>query len=305
MSPPTQQRRYRPVHQLDLHATLGPHIRGPGDPCHRVEAAGAHWRTWETPDGPVTLRLAAAGGEVHAQAWGPGSAWAIDGVPALLGADDDWSGLALAHRVLRDAHRRSAGLRLSSNRRVFETLVAAVIEQLVTRVEAQACWSRLVSRFGTPAPGPNPLRLKVFPGARRLSEIPDWDWHGVGLDGRRRRTVIAAAKVAARIDECAGLDVSSAARRLSALPGVGPWTVAETLQRSHGAADLVSVGDYHIPNVVSYALTGHRRADDAGMLRLLEPYRGHRQRVVRLVLASGVLPPRHGPRLPARENRFR
>jgi 3-methyladenine DNA glycosylase/8-oxoguanine DNA glycosylase len=299
------QRRYRPAHPLDLHATLAPHIRGPVDPCHRVDETGAHWRSWETPDGPVTLRLALdpSGGEVEADAWGAGSAWAIDGVPALLGADDDWSGLALSHRVLRDTRRRAGGLRLSSNRRVFETLVPVVIEQFVTRIEAQRCWARLVSRFGAPAPGPNPLALKIFPGARKLGEIPDWDWHAVGLDGRRRHTVVAAARVAKRIDECAGLDIAAATNRLAALPGVGPWTVAETLQRTHGAADLVSVGDFHLPNAVGYALAGRPRADDAGMLELLEPYRGHRQRVVRLVLASGIRAPRYGPRLAPRDNR--
>ena len=304
MSPPALRRRYRPAHRLDLHATLAPHIRGPVDPCHRVDADGAHWRTWTTPDGPVTLRLASADGEIEAQAWGPGAEWALDGVPALLGADDDWSGLMLAHPTLRETRRRAGGLRLSSNRRVFETLVPTIIEQFVTRIEAQRCWARLVSRFGADAPGPNPLRLKVFPGAHRLGEIPDWDWHAVGLDGRRRRTVIAAAKVAHRLDECDRLDIAAASRRLAALPGVGPWTVAETLQRSHGAADLVSVGDFHLPNAVSYVLAGRPRADDAGMLELLEPYRGHRQRVVRLVLASGIRTPRYGPRLAPRDNRF-
>lgn len=302
-----RQRRYRPAAPLDLHATLGPHVRGKHDPCHRVDTSGAHWRTWRTPAGPVTLRLAAdrAAGEIDVQAWGSGSSWALDNVPSLLGADDDWSGLVLEHPILRETRRRSSGMRLSRSLCVFEALVPAIIEQLVVGFEAWRTWSQLLHRFGTVAPGPNPFDLRVFPPADVLLAIPDWEWHRLGLDGRRRRTVIAAAQVARRIDECSSLDIEASARRLRSLHGVGAWTVAETLQRSHGAADLVSVGDYHIPNNVGYVLTGRPRTDDAGMLELLEPYRGHRQRVVRLIEASGLGAPRYGPRMPLRNNRSR
>ena len=70
------------------------------------------------------------------------------------------------------------------------------------------------------------------------------------------------------------------------IPGVGVWTAAETLQRSHGRPGPVSVGDYHLAHYVGEALIG-RRVDDDGMLELLEPWTGQRQRVVRLILASG------------------
>jgi hypothetical protein len=36
------------------------------------------------------------------------------------------------------------------------------------------------------------------------------------------------------------------------------------------------------------------------MLELLEPYRGHRGRVLRLLFAAGIEAPRYGPRLPLR-----
>ncbi len=298
-----RSRRYRPAVALDLHATLLPHQRGPYDPCHRVDGDGAHWRTWRTPDGPVTMRLAPDGGDVAVSAWGPGAAWSLDAVPALLGADDDWSDLRLDHAVLNETRRRLPGLRLSRSGLVFEAMAPAIIEQLVTGVEARRSWRQLVRRFGEPAPGPNPLDLKVFPAASTLCQITDWQWHQVGLDGRRRRALIAAAHVAHRIDAFGSLDVDDAARRLRSFPGVGVWTVAETLQRSQGAPDLVSVGDYHIPNTVGYLLAGQPRTDDDGMLALLEPYRGHRQRVVRLVEATGVTAPRYGPRMAVRDYR--
>jgi len=298
-----RQRVYRPTEPVDLHATLGTHKHGPHDPCHQIDAAGAHWRTWRTPDGPATVRFAASKGEITVEAWGSGAGWALDVTPSLLGVDDDWSGLTLDHAVLRDTRRRNPGLRLSRSYRVFEALVPAIIEQLVSGVEAFRSWRQLVNRFGDAAPGPTPVALKVFPEARVLREIPDWEWHRLGLDGRRRRTVIASAHVAHRIDECAYLDIETSAKRLRTLPGVGQWTVAETLQRSHGAPDLVSVGDYHVPSLVGFALTGAPRTDDDGMLALLAPYAGHRQRVVRLIEASGRRAPRFGPRMPLRDYR--
>ena len=64
-----------------------------------------------------------------------------------------------------------------------------------------------------------------------------------------------------------------------------------------GDADAVPVGDFHIPNMVCWALAGEARGDDARMLELLEPYRGQRARVVRLIKHAGVTAPKYGPRL--------
>ena len=296
-------RRHRADGPLDLDATLAPHGRGRYDPCQRVGSHGEHWRTWRTPLGPATVRLAASRGEIDAQAWGPGAAWALDAVPALLGADDDWTGLELPAGVLRDTRRRLSGLRLSASGRVFEALVPAVFEQLVTGIEARRGWTALLRKFGDPAPGPAPEGMRVLPAASVLSAIPDWDWHRIGLDGARRRTLLVAASVATRLDEAASLDIETAFARLTSLPGIGAWTAAEVVQRSHGAADVVSVGDYHLPNAVGFVLAGRPRTDDAGMLALLEPYRPHRQRVVRLIEACGIAAPRFGARMALRDYR--
>ncbi len=89
-------------------------------------------------------------------------------------------------------------------------------------------------------------------------------------------------------------------RLLLAIPGVGPWTAGEVGRAALGDPDAVSVGDYHLPSLVAWLLAGERRADDARMLELLEPYRGQRGRVIRLLEAAGTWPPRRGPRMPAR-----
>ena len=299
------ERRYRPSGPLDLDATLGPHRRGRYDPCHRVGSDGAHWRTWRTPNGAATVRLIAdpAVSAISVQAWGSGADWALDVVPSLLGADDDWTGLELPPGVVRDTRRRLPGMRLSSSGRVFEALVPAILEQLVTGIEARRTWTALVRRFGDPAPGPAPEDMAVLPSPAAIRSITDWEWHRIGLDGARRRTLLSAVSVAPRLEELGAVAAEEAMQRLMSVRGIGAWTAAEVVQRSHGAGDVVSVGDYHLPNVVGFVFTGRPRTDDAGMLGLLEPYRPHRQRVVRLIEAAGIAAPRYGPRMALRDNR--
>lgn len=85
-------------------------------------------------------------------------------------------------------------------------------------------------------------------------------------------------------------------RRLQAFPGVGPWTAATVALMALGDVDAVPLGDYHLPDQVSWGLAGRRRGTDERMLELLEPYRGRRALVLRLLVAGGIRPPRRGPR---------
>jgi 3-methyladenine DNA glycosylase/8-oxoguanine DNA glycosylase len=87
---------------------------------------------------------------------------------------------------------------------------------------------------------------------------------------------------------------------MRAMSGIGPWTVAEVGRLTYGDPDAVSVGDFHLPSLVAWTFAGERRADDARMLELLEPYRGQRGRVQRLLELSGLHPPRRGSRLAPR-----
>ena len=295
---------WTPGYPLDLRATLAPLRRGPGDPTMAVAADGAVWRTSRMITGPVTYRLRwQDAGAVTAEVWGPGSGELIERLPALLGADDDPSGFAPEYELLRDAHRRHPGLRIGRTDRVFEALVPAVLEQKVTGTQAFGAWRRLVRQFGSAAPGPAGDRLRVVPDAETWRRVPSWDWHRAGVEPSASRTVVAAARVAPRLEECAALPAADAARRLRSLPGIGPWTVAEIAQRAFGDADALSVGDYHLSDVVGWALLG-RPIDDAAMVELLEPVRPHRYRAVRLLgLTPAARKPRFGPRLTIQDHR--
>jgi 3-methyladenine DNA glycosylase/8-oxoguanine DNA glycosylase len=298
---PSFERSWTPPYPLDLGALLAPLRRGRGDPTMRVDAEGTVWRAGTTPAGAATLAVRReGGGAVHAIGWGPGVAWALDGLPALLGADDDDSGFVPHHRLISQVRRRMPGLRLGATRRVWDVLVPAVLEQKVTGVEARRSWRELCWRFGERAPGPS--RLWVPPSPAAVCAIPDWDWHRAGVDHSRRRALLAAAMVAHRLEGAVTLTGKAGRDLLCKVPGIGVWTAAEIAQRAWADADAVSVGDFHIPSVVGYALVG-RPLDDAGMLDILAPYAPQRHRAVRYIEASGLRRPRFGPRFSPRDYR--
>ncbi|MFJ8648977.1 DNA-3-methyladenine glycosylase family protein [Streptomyces sp. NPDC093546] len=293
-------RTWTPPWPLDVALVLSPLRRGPGDPTFRTSPDGAVWRASRTPAGPGTLRVAVRGGRVEAEAWGPGAEWLLDGLPALLGADDDPAQFTPRHRLLAATLRRRPGLRLGRSGLVLESLIPSILEQKVTTDEAYGSWRVLVRRFGEPAPGPND-RLYVMPEPRTWALIPSWEWHRANVDSKRSATILRAVRVARRLEEAAAMAPEQAQRRLELIPGIGPWTSAEVVQRSNGAPDAVTVGDYHLPSIVGHALADNRDADDAEMLELLAPYAGQRHRAARLILLSGHTPPRRAPRMTPRD----
>jgi 3-methyladenine DNA glycosylase/8-oxoguanine DNA glycosylase len=178
-----------------------------------------------------------------------------------------------------------------------EALVPAVLEQKVTGTEAWRGFRGLIRGWGEPAPGPYGARgLRLQPEPAVIAAIPYHALHPLGIERRRADLVRRVASHAARFEEVLAMDHDGAEARLRALPGIGPWTAAEVLLRAAGDPDAVSVGDFHLPNVVAFALAGEIRGTDTRMLELLKPWRGHRARVVRLLELSGLRPPAFGPR---------
>ncbi|MFP5253256.1 MAG: DNA-3-methyladenine glycosylase family protein [Actinomycetes bacterium] len=298
---PGLSREWRPAWPCPMHQVLAVLRRGAGDPTFRTDPDGTVWRGVRTPEGPATLRLRQGyDGVVHAAAWGPGAAWVLDSVPAMLGGQDDPSGFVPRHAPVAAMQRRHAHWRLTRTGLVMEALVPAVIEQKVTGQEAFAGFRMLVHRFGECAPGPGRDRgLWVQPSPSGLRAIPSWEWLRLHVDPARSRTVVQAARVADALERTVGLPGEEVDRRLRSVPGIGVWTAAEVRFRAHGDPDALSIGDYHVAKNVGWALTGEA-VDDDGMVELLEPYRPHRYRVQRLVELSGAGRPRRGPRMAPR-----
>jgi 3-methyladenine DNA glycosylase/8-oxoguanine DNA glycosylase len=284
--------------------TLAPLRRGPRDPSFQVCDDGAIWQTVLLPSGSVTARISrAAANAVHCMAWGSGAAEFLDALPAMLGADDDASDFAPSEPTVVAAHRRMPHLRLGRTGRVLDALIPAILEQRVPGADAFRSWRVLVTKFGTPPPGPAPTRMRVPPSADAWRHIPSWEFHRANVDPGRARTVVSCARRASSLERLASRPAEQARDALTSLPGVGVWTAAETAQRAFGDPDALSVGDYHIPKMIGWTLLG-RPIADADMVELLEPMRPHRHRVVRLLEASGLAyAPRRGSRLPVQDIR--
>ena len=298
---------YAPRRPVDLGRVVLPQRHGAGDPT-LVTAGAVIWRASRTPQGIATVALRQrAGGSVRAAAWGPGAEWALAQVPALCGRDDDDTGFDPSpHPLIAEVHRRTPALRIGRTDGLFDALVSAVMEQKVTGMQAFAAWRRVVTWFGERAPGPTPRPMFAPPDIEGWRRVPSWAWHRAGLEPPQSRTIVEAARRGEAIARATDAETDGPGRDrvLTSLRGIGVWTAAETRIRAYGDPDAVSFGDYHLAHHVGYALTGHR-VDDDGMAELLAPWAGQRQRVIRLIYASGVVEPRRAPRLHPEDHRAR
>jgi 3-methyladenine DNA glycosylase/8-oxoguanine DNA glycosylase len=309
-SVPAAVHRLAPTdHPVDPVGTLSLLRRGGLDPCTRVDGTGAFWWATRTAGGPATLRVWREGSTVCAQAWGEGGEGLLERLGELIGASRPPLD-TLGHPALDAARRRVPGLRLPRTGALVEALLPAVIEQRVAGLEARRSWAGLVRLLGDRAPGPGPgdgapPMLLLPPDPERLSRLRDWDLHRLNIERGRADPLRVVARRAGAVDRLArqAVEPAEVRRRLvEELPGVGVWTAAEAAIRALGDEDAVAVGDYNLFKHVGWALTGRPAADDAEMLRLLEPWTGRRGLVVQLVVAA-VRMPRRAPRMAVRDFR--
>lgn len=284
----------KPVGPLDLIATLDRHRHGHWDPT-TIVARGRFVRATRTPDGAATIELMQEGEQIEARAFGPGAEYALAQVDDLLGMDEDVRTFEPKHDLMRDAHRKALGMRQGKTGTVFEALLPTIIEQRVTAAAAVSSYSKLVRRYGERAPGPFGLWLQPKPVT--LARLPYYAFHQFGIEQARADIIRRAASRATSLHRATTLPFAEAQALMQKIPGIGPWTAAGVARDALGDPDTVSVGDFHLKNVVAYTLAGEPRATDERMLELLEVYAGHRTRAVRLIARYGKTAPKFGPRV--------
>ncbi len=268
-------------------------IRGTKAP---VLVGPAAWWCTRTPNGPATARIEAIGpATVTAQIWGEGSDWIKNQVPRLLGTEDDTSGFVAEGHL--DRLWRSNKFKLGRTDILWDALVGAVFSQKVQVTRAKQSVRALAKKFGEDAPGPSSGRL--LPSYETVAQLSYADLHPLGIERKRAQALINGAKEMPRLISDQTKGSHQVKDRLESLAGIGPWTSNLVVAAAMGDSDAVPVGDYHIPNTVAWLLAGEARANDARMLELLEPYRGHRWRVIRLAKMSGSAP-KFGPKLSLR-----
>ncbi len=171
-----------------------------------------------------------------------------------------------------------------ATRDIWGELIPSVLGQRITSREAALQWRRLYEFTG-----------KLDP--ERIANLSSADFHTLGIERARASVLHVCAKSFDRIQVLNNATVEDAYSQLSSIPGLGPWTLAETLRRSHGWRDAVSTGDFHLKKDVVFALTGARNGSDQQMLELLEPFRPYRAVVVAAVRAHAQGHQRHAPGL--------
>jgi len=267
-------------------------VRGAKDPV--MVGPGESWWSTRTPDGTGTLSLTrTTDTEVSAEAWGDGAAWLLEQAPKLLGHEDDLHGFEPVGPVA-DAWARKPFL-LSRTDRPWDALVGAILGQKVQVTKAHQSRRQLARTFGEPAPGPR--RGWILPGADTVADMAYYDFHPLGVERKRAEIIIRVARELRRLPRLTETaEPHHVKARLERIRGIGPWTTNMVTAVTMGDPDAVPVGDYHIPNTVAWFLQQEPRANDDRMLELLEPYVGHRWRVVRLAKSS-TKAPAYGPRM--------
>jgi 3-methyladenine DNA glycosylase/8-oxoguanine DNA glycosylase len=275
---------------LDLRRTLRP--------LHGHFAEDGWWLPARTPEGTGSLRIRRTREDLIGEAWGDGSGWLLARLGSIAGLDDDPSGFVTQDPLVAELHRTHPGDRFGRTDLVFPALLVAICAQKVTSTEARNSMRGLRVAFSTTAPGPND-RLRLPPDPDEMAETPYHVFHTLHLEKRRADLIRSVSRRAARIQGLIASSPAKAAQVLESIPGIARWTTAKTLEISHGDPDQVAVGDFHFKHIVVHHMTGRDRGTDDEMLDLLEPFRPHRGRVIRLLHTLGH-PPKFGPRMSPR-----
>lgn len=277
--------------ELDTHFDMGASFvmqrTGGSDPTARLEP-NRFIKASRTPDGLVAIELCHLGSRVRVRAWGPGASWTLARVPAWLGENDGLERFVPTGVVETWAHKRR-GLRLPRSPFPTDLHMSFVLQQRIKFAEAAQQHRVLAQRYGEPAPGP--LELLVFPDHDKLRRIPSYDFRALGIDNKRATALVEAARLRKRLLEYEQASFDEVRRFLMLIPGTGPWTAENLLAIAFGDPDAVPPGDVHLPHSISFALAGELFGSDERMFELLEPYRGHRNRVVRLMFLAGPTRP--------------
>jgi AraC family transcriptional regulator of adaptative response / DNA-3-methyladenine glycosylase II len=162
--------------------------------------------------------------------------------------DVDADPLAIADVLRRDpllAPLVSArpGLRVPGAWDAFELAVRAILGQQISVRGARTLAGRLVAAFGRPLPGEGAGGLThVFPPPAVLAAA---DLSRIGVPRSRAAAIrtLAGAVHAGRLELAAPRGLDDFENRMTALPGVGPWTAQVVALRAFGEPDAFPAGD--------------------------------------------------------------
>jgi len=279
------------VRPLDVDRTFAMQRFGMYDPTARL-ARGAIRKAFATPRGACVVSIAQKRDAIEIEASGGDEEEVAADLASAVVEDDGYDAFAPTHPLLAKLHRTLSGLRIVRVPWRFDVAACTILQQRVTVREAFQEWRRIAARYGETVGD-----LRVFPSALAIAKMDTWRLEELGVDPKRARALHALARDVHRRDLFARHDATNAARErvrktMMSVRGIGPWTTEVTLGFAFGDPDAVPLADLHLPHLVTWALARERRGSDARMVELLEPFRGHRFRAIRLLLSAGISVPR-------------
>jgi AraC family transcriptional regulator of adaptative response / DNA-3-methyladenine glycosylase II len=186
---------------------------------------------------------------------------------------------------LRPLIKARPGLRVPGAWDPFELAVRAILGQQISVRGAATLAGRLARVFGTPLPAPAFGLTHLFPRPAALAQA---DIGSIGLPARRAATIVALATAvrdaSLELEAARGLD--DVIERLTALPGIGPWTAHYIAMRALREPDAFPAGDLGLRKALA---GGGALASAAALERQAESWRPWRAYAA-LHLWSSALP---------------
>lgn len=167
----------------------------------------------------------------------------LDSDPAAVDADLG------ADPLLAPMVAAAPGRRVPGTVDGVELAVRAVLGQQVSVQAARTLAGRLVVAYGKPLDSPVGAVTHLFPRAGELAEA---DPESLAMPKSRRRALLALVNELSEgslvIDPSA--DRAEALRRLTAIPGIGPWTAGYVAMRALGDIDTFLPSDLGVRNAL-------------------------------------------------------
>jgi len=226
----------------------------------------------------------------------PDAMWGIRRLRFAVGVDDDVAPFHAAFRddpVIGRAVRAAPELRPRRAALPWETLAAAITEQLIEFDRAVAIQRRLIARLGRRCARTG---LRDAPAPATVAGASPAELAAMDLAPARALTLRrAAAEVAAGRVDLLAADPMPGWRRLRAIPGIGPWTLEMLAYYGQGHHDRVPAGDLGYIKLVGRITTGRpkARATEEEVRAFLAPYgewKGLAGEYLRAAAARGLLP---------------
>ena len=237
---------------------------------------------------PAAVQVCRSGDSLEVSALGCDPDALLEETLAGLEQDDCYATFATDDSGVFRLHRKNPGLRLLRVPWLYDVTCSAILQQRIRTVDAMRDWRRITLRYGSHAP----LGLRAFPPAEVLAGVPQFELERMGIDAKRAKALLRFAKEMQFVSLRPGVGFAQLRQTLLRVHGIGPWTTETVMGYGAGDTDAAIPGDLHLPHLVCYALAGETEGSDERMMELLEPFRGHRFRIIRLLYEARLNVPR-------------